>query len=398
MFFRNKGREFRKLYTNDDNDYEEPPDGEYPLWRSADMTPIDISPSANSTLCEPPQKKTKKNRFRWTNKMIDSLINCLNEQKTQYEFKGLDFEADLVKLYTDIRIMMAECFEREAFGPVKERNISEGLTTSELAKEKVKLQQDKKEIKAGYDRIKNMAKKIRQNYRKAVTEGKRSGSGKVVCDNWEQLKSIWGGSPATVTLKNAVTSTRLSNDDDDDELPLDQSNDEQDVEEDVEDEVESDESSGTEEAKKKEQPNVQALRNPTPKFVDNKRKNMEKNLSASQRDQVYLNMAKNDLKLKQRMVDQFAAATQESNSAFEKISLSIESVEKSIGDGLLALASAIGNNSHPPTPNQQRHPHNYYYQSYPSNFRRTSASSSSSNSFEAPPSSDGMNMNYYENL
>jgi len=33
-----------------------------------------------------------------------------------------------------------------------------------------------------------------------VTEGQRSGSGKVVCDNWEELKVIWGGSPATVTI------------------------------------------------------------------------------------------------------------------------------------------------------------------------------------------------------
>ena len=38
------------------------------------------------------------------------------------------------------------------------------------------------------------------------------------------------------------------------------------------------------------------LPNPIPKFVDNKRKNMEINLSASQRDQVYLNMAKTEAK------------------------------------------------------------------------------------------------------
>ena len=36
----------------------------------------------------------------------------------------------------------------------------------------------------------------------------------------------------------------------------------------------------------------------TAKFVDKKRKLLEKNLSANQRDQVYLNLAKEDLKLK----------------------------------------------------------------------------------------------------
>ena len=81
--------------------------------------------------------------------------------------------------------------------------------------------------------------------------------------------------------------------------------------------------------------------NPTPRFVDKKRKNMEKSLSASQRDQVYLNMAKQELKLKQNIVDQLATATRESNNAIEKISQSIESVGKSISDDLFALAGTL---------------------------------------------------------
>ena len=68
---------------------------------------------------------------------------------------------------------------------------------------------------------------------------------------------------------------------------------------------------------------------------------MEKSLSASQRDQVYLNMAKQELKLKQNIVDQLATATRESNNAIEKISQSIESVGKSISDDLFALAGAL---------------------------------------------------------
>ena len=40
----------------------------------------------------------------------------------------------------------------------------------------------------------------------------------------------------------------------------------------------------------------------TPKFVDNKRKHLEKNLSASQRDEVFLNVAKEDLQMRQAMV------------------------------------------------------------------------------------------------
>jgi len=142
----------------------------------------------------------------------------------------------------------------------------------------------------------------------------------VVCNNWEQLKSIWRGSPATVTIANAVTSYESE------EEPC---NDLEDHSE--EEKEESDEGSrgNVQEVTEKNAPE-----NSTPKFVDNKRKNMEKQLSANQRDQLYLNMAKDELKLKQSMVDQLATATNKSNKVFEKISQSMESMGKSIGDGL----------------------------------------------------------------
>ena len=41
---------------------------------------------------------------------------------------------------------------------------------------------------------------------------------------------------------------------------------------------------------------------PTAKFVDNKRKLLKKNLSANQRDQIYLNLSKENLKLKQDLL------------------------------------------------------------------------------------------------
>ena len=59
------------------------------------------------------------------------------------------------------------------------------------------------------------------------------------------------------------------------------------------------------------------------KIVDNKRKLLEKNLSANQRDQVYLNLAKEDLKLKQDLLHGLEEATRESNKALNEISYSI---------------------------------------------------------------------------
>ena len=47
---------------------------------------------------------------------------------------------------------------------------------------------------------------MRQDYRNAVTVGRRSGSGKLVEDNWDILKSIWGGSPTVINLRNSLCS------------------------------------------------------------------------------------------------------------------------------------------------------------------------------------------------
>ena len=44
---------------------------------------------------------------------------------------------------------------------------------------------------------------MRQDYRNSVTVGRRSGSGKLVEDNWDILNNILGGSPAVINLRNA---------------------------------------------------------------------------------------------------------------------------------------------------------------------------------------------------
>ena len=115
--------------------------------------------------------------------MVDTLIDSLNDEKSKLEFKGLDFEADLVRLYTNIRKTMAEIYTGGEFGIVEVKEIKDGLNTNELALEKIRFETEKKGIRNGYERIKTKSKEIRQNYRKAVGEGRRSGSGKIVCDN-----------------------------------------------------------------------------------------------------------------------------------------------------------------------------------------------------------------------
>ena len=115
-----------------------------------------------------PSRKNQ-NRFRWSTDKIDALLEYLKNIKTCYEFKGLDFESDLVKLYTEVRSLMAEKYDRNDFGSVITTEIGDDLSTMEPAKQKAAVAEQKK--------------KFRQHYRNAVTVGRRSGSGKLVEDN-----------------------------------------------------------------------------------------------------------------------------------------------------------------------------------------------------------------------
>ena len=101
---------------------------------------------------------------------------------------------------------MAKQFELEHFGPVAISHVGDKLDGAFLAEHKIKVLSEKRLLKMGYERIKEKAKAIRQAYRKAVTEGRRSGRGKLVYDNWDKLKTLWGGSPAVTTLTNSISS------------------------------------------------------------------------------------------------------------------------------------------------------------------------------------------------
>ena len=48
-------------------------------------------------------------------------------------------------------------------------------------------------IRVGYGRVKGRMKSLRQNFKGAVIEGTRSGSGKLLINNWGCLVMIWGG-------------------------------------------------------------------------------------------------------------------------------------------------------------------------------------------------------------
>ena len=304
-------------------------------------------------------------RFRWNSEMIDLLLKGLASLKTVYEYKGIDSESDLIKVYSEIRQMMAEEFI--AFGPLGETPIEEGLSTEELATARAQNINEKKQIKAGYERVKQKVKDLRQEYRKAVTEGVRSGSGKLVTENnFKDLQKVWGGSPAAALIENPVCSSISGTTDG---HIMDGEEDQNDIVQDTEQNLDNEQTSLSNE----ESQMAGSLR--TAQFVDKKRKQMEKNLSASQRDKLYLDMARDELNLQENMVKGLVEATNQSNKAFESISKSIESVGKSIGDGLGLLANAISNWNQQPQSLNISTPLNYRigipssFNGYPGNFQ-----------------------------
>ncbi len=81
------------------------------------------------------------------------------------------------------------------------------MSEHELLGEKEISQQRKVEkalMKRGYTRVQDKLKEIRQKFSEAVASGRRSGSGKIILESYDQLAQIWGGSPATEPLSSVL--------------------------------------------------------------------------------------------------------------------------------------------------------------------------------------------------
>ena len=73
-------------------------------------------------------EKPKETRWFFKDGMVEDLIEVLEATKVEYERRGLDFEGDLVKLYSELRKSMAEKYKPTDFGPI---HVSEPTTPVE---------------------------------------------------------------------------------------------------------------------------------------------------------------------------------------------------------------------------------------------------------------------------
>ena len=276
-------------------------------------------------------KKEAKKCFRWDLNLVQNLVECLLEYKSKMEYRSLDFDADKPMQYKEIRLMMAMLFEEEdvsLFGPIAPVALPgnfENLTGVEKEKANKSVKDAKDLITRGQKRVMEKVKEIRQNFSKAVVAGSRSGSGKFVYELYDKLIQLWGGSANTEPLPYGVNvdsfaafadnardgSSSLqgiaatpggavesyseeSNQDDDDEL----------------NEV---------------TPNRKRKQSCVPKLIDNKRKHLEKSLSAAQRDQLLIKEAKEDAQFRRDLAEAMRQST-------ESFAQSIKDVSKAMAD------------------------------------------------------------------
>ena len=287
-------------------------------------------------------------KWKWTNEMVQSLLRNVKEYKSSMEFKGVDFEADLVVLYEEIRKLMALDFE--GFGEVHVSECSKPLqdmNEKELKEFNDMVKLEKVQIKKGYDRVKEKIKTLRQDYRTAVNTGTWSGSGRIIRDNWEELTDIWAGSPATKPMKSGCSTKVINensfgdlNDIEDEEMNENMA---------VEMELNISESVEFDDSQTSVNPNKRSSStNATPKFVENKRKKLEKQLSAKQRDMILIDASKKEIELKTNIANGLLDSNKTINVAVSKMADSISALGAGLVQGFSVLAQAMSQNQQQP--------------------------------------------------
>ena len=254
------------------------------------------------------------------------------------EYRSLDFDADKPAQYKYLRIETAKLYaeqDEELFGPVSLTLPSENSEEfNDEEREQLKKQEahERELISKGYHRVVEKVKEIRQNFSKAVVQGTRSGCGKFVYEFYDKLITIWGGSANTEPLSYGVSSNSLNN-----EVGVQSDSDSEDQDENVD---------PTGNTSVIVAPKRKPAENSVIKLIDNKRKHLEKKLSAAERDKILINEAKEDKEARQN----FIAVMKDSNECFMKamatMSKSLCDFGAGISHSIEMLANATANRSH----------------------------------------------------
>ena len=216
----------------------------------------------------------------------------------------------------------------------------------DLKEYQIKIKTEKELINRGYTRVQEKVKVLRQKFSEAVTTGTRSGSGQIVMEHYDDLVKLWGGSPASEPLSYGCSTSEVNcNVNSEDNLSGDpccsststpstrkrkkitaannENNENYDpyFDEDSTSETITTNGSLTDEfvqrstpinKNKKHKLKTNTGKNPVPKLIDNKRRHLERQLSAAQRDKMLLEDSLEDAMFRRDI----ASAIRESNEMF----------------------------------------------------------------------------------
>lgn len=115
---------------------------------------------------------------------VELLLTVTKEYKTMQIAKSIDWES---------------CVDK--YGEILEAYSAHYPSSEDAAAIGKDFPQKKDEF------TKSVLKAIRSKYRQAVSNGRRSGHGRVVMIFYEHCSEIWGGSPATAAMPNGLGSS-----------------------------------------------------------------------------------------------------------------------------------------------------------------------------------------------
>ena len=138
--------------------------------------------------------KEGERNFIWTDDETSLLLQVVMDFKAQKSSQGLDWEA-VKSRYEDITERFIANYPKNEDSGLPCEAFPNKNNTGVFTKE----------------RILRKIKRIKNSYRKAVDNGRKSGCGKVVATFYDECSQIWSGSPAVESIVGGVESSSLEN-------------------------------------------------------------------------------------------------------------------------------------------------------------------------------------------
>ena len=128
----------------------------------------------------------QQSKFKWSDKLVNELLNALSNFKSTMEFKSKDFNADTPRQYEEVRkeIVRIDSDNEKYFGPVDLHTLPSDIDDeNEIqlieCQRKKKMKALDRDISGSWRKF----KKLEMHSQLAITTGRRSGAGRIIMEN-----------------------------------------------------------------------------------------------------------------------------------------------------------------------------------------------------------------------